>query len=177
MSDKITQIIEKTVKAAIKELKNSGMIKDQKTPYQKTEMLLYNYRSLQDNIIQKELQIKTIQEEGVPKRSASITSYSPGGSIEVKDEMEKAEDMIQAIQGSIRYTTKYLNLIGESLSNLQNDPYYEIIPMTYFERLTREDIAEFFQCDVGTVSRNKSRLINKLQIQLFSDEFIYQIFN
>lgn len=49
--------------------------------------------------------------------------------------------------------------------------------MKYFEGKTREEIAEHFDVDVSTISRNKNRLINLLQIRLFSDEVIYQIFS
>ncbi len=95
----------------------------------------------------------------------------------MKSEAEKAEEMIYAIEQSIQVTCKFINVIDAALDSLKGDSYYEIIPMKYFEGKTREDIAGFFDCDVKTVSRNKNRLINKLQIRLFSDEFIYQIFN
>jgi hypothetical protein len=173
----IDEIIEKTVKSAIIELKKHHMIKDQQTPYQKAETLLYNYRAIQETIIEKHLQIETIKTEGVPQKSCSISSFTSGGSFEVKAESEKAEDMIKAIENSIRITTKFMNILEAALISLHEDPYYEIISMIYFEKMTREDVADFFQCDVKTVTRNKSRLINILQIKLFSDEFIYQIFN
>lgn len=180
MSDisNVNEIIEKTAQAVVSELKNNGLLKDRKqTPYQKTETLLYNYNDFKEAVEDKYKQIETIQEEGVPKKSASITSFSGEQVTYVKSEAEKAEEMIYAIEQSIQVTCKFINVIDAALDSLSNDPYFEIIPMKYFEGKTREDIAGFFDCDVKTVSRNKNRLINKLQIRLFSDEFIYQIFN
>jgi len=174
----VNEIIEKTAQAVVSELKNNGLLKDRKqTPYQKTETLLYNYNDFKEAVEDKYKQIETIQEEGVPKKSASITSFSGEQVTYVKSEAEKAEEMIYAIEQSIQVTCKFINVIDAALDSLSNDPYFEIIPMKYFEGKTREDIAGFFDCDVKTVSRNKNRLINKLQIRLFSDEFIYQIFN
>lgn len=178
MLSNVNEIIEKTAQAVVSELKNNGLLKDRKqTPYQKTETLLYNYNDFKEVVEDKYKQIETIQEEGVPKKSASITSFSGEQVTYVKSEAEKAEEMIYAIEQSIQVTCKFINVIDAALDSLSNDPYFEIIPMKYFEGKTREDIAGFFDCDVKTVSRNKNRLINKLQIRLFSNEFIYQIFS
>jgi len=174
----VNEIIEKTAQAVVSELKNNGLLKDRKqTPYQKTETLLYNYNDFKEAVENKYKQIETIQEEGVPKKSASITSFSGEHVTYVKSDAEKAEEMIYAIEQSIRVTCKFINIIDAVLDSLKDDSYYEIIPMKYFERKTREEIAEHFDVDVKTISRNKNRLINKLQIRLFSDEFIYQIFS
>ena len=174
----VNVIIQQTAQAVVSELKKQGMLKENRqSPFQKTETLLYNYKAIQETIKEKYLQIETIKIEGTPQKSCSISSFTSGGSFEVKPESEKAEDMIKAIENSIRITTKFMNILEAALIGLHADPYYEIIPMIYFEKMTREDVADFFQCDVKTVTRNKSRLINILQIKLFSDEFIYQLFN
>lgn len=178
MLNNVNEIIEKTAQAVVSELKSNGLLKDRKqTPFQKTEILLYNYNDFKEAVEDKHMQIETIQEEGVPKKSASITSFSGEQVTYAKSEAEKAEEMIYSIEQSIQVTCKFINVIDAALNSLKGDLYYEIIPMKYFEGKTREDIASFFDCDVKTISRNKNRLINKLQIRLFSDEFIYQIFN
>lgn len=170
-------VIQQAVREVVSELKRNNMIKENKqTPFQKTETLLYNYHNFKQVIEDKYNQIKMIQEDGVPKKSSSITSFTEGN-FEVKCEMEKCEDMIHAITQSIKSTENFIKLIDDALNGISDDPYYNIIPMKYFTGCTREDIAEHFDVDVKTVSRNKNRLINLLQIRLFSDEFIYQIFN
>lgn len=74
------------------------------------------------------------------------------------------------------YTVKLVKEIEAALEEITDDLYYDIIPMYYFEGKTREDVAEYFDTTVTTISRNKSRLINKLKVRLFSDDFIYELF-
>lgn len=171
-------LISKTAREVVSELKKSNMLKENKqTPFQKTETLLYNYNNFKQLIEDKYNQIKMIQEDGVPKKSSSITSFSDAGNFEVKCEMEKCEDMIHAISQSIKSTENFIKLIDDALNGISDDPYYDIIPMRYFASMRNESIADYYNVDVRTISRNKNRLINLLQIRLFSDEFIYQIFN
>lgn len=74
------------------------------------------------------------------------------------------------------YTIKVVERMNEALEEIRSDLYYQIIPMYYFEDKTREEVAEYFDTTVTTISRNKTRLINRLKIKLFSDDFIYELF-
>ena len=74
------------------------------------------------------------------------------------------------------YTQKIVNRINAALHEIRNDIYYDIIPLVYFQGETREAVAEHFNTTVTTISRNKNRLINKLKVQLFSDDVIYELF-
>lgn len=74
------------------------------------------------------------------------------------------------------YTIKLVKKMTEALKTIENDIYYDIIPMYYFQKETRENIAEHFNTTVTTISRNKTRLINQLKVKLFSDDFIYELF-
>ena len=74
------------------------------------------------------------------------------------------------------YTEKLVKKIDAALDDIKSDPYYELVPMIYFEGSTREDCAEYFDTTVTTVSRNKVRLVNILKIRLFSDDVIYELF-
>ena len=73
-------------------------------------------------------------------------------------------------------TKKLLNIIESALETIEHDQYYSIIEMFYFERRTRSEIAEFYDVDEKTISRNKKRLINDLKIILFSDNTIEELF-
>lgn len=44
------------------------------------------------------------------------------------------------------------------LTKLSGDPYFKILPMFYGYRYTIESIAEAFDVEVSTVTRNKKRL-------------------
>ena len=74
------------------------------------------------------------------------------------------------------YTVKLVKQIEEALEEIRDDPYYDIIPMYYFEGETRENIALTLETTVRTVARNKRRLIDYLKVKLFSDSCIYEIF-
>ena len=74
------------------------------------------------------------------------------------------------------YTMKLVKQIEEALEEIREDPYYDIIPMYYFEDETRENIALTLETTVRTVARNKRRLIDYLKVKLFSDSCIYEIF-
>lgn len=174
----IEQTAQVTAQAVVSELKRQGLMKDNKqTPFQKTEILLYNYNNFQEAIKDKYLQIETIQAVGIPKKSSSISSFSSQPTYEIKSDADKAEEKIECIEQSIQTTKNFIKVIDAAIDVLKDDPYFDIIRMKYFEGQTREEIAEYFEVDVSTISRNKNRLINMLQIRLFSDEVIYQIFS
>lgn len=93
---------------------------------------------------------------------------------------EKALRLYRSIQSGHSengISDKFVELIDEALKTLENDMYYDIIPMTYFEGMTREQVAEYFDTTVTTISRHKVRLINKITPILFSDETIIELFS
>lgn len=77
--------------------------------------------------------------------------------------------------GTIK-TQKLINIINRALKTIEDDEYYSIIEMIYFEHKSREDVAEFYDKEVKTISRNKKRLINELKMVIFSDESIQELF-
>lgn len=167
-----------TAKEVVSELRKQGLLKNNRqSPFQKTETLLYNYNNFKAAINDKYEQIEAIKCEGLPQKSKSITSFSGSASFEVKSESDKANEKIESIEQSIQVTKNFIKVIDAAIDVLRDDPYFEIIPMKYFDCKSREDIAAFYDVDASTISRHKNRLVNLLQIRLFSDEVIYQIFS
>ena len=74
------------------------------------------------------------------------------------------------------YTQKLVAKIDDALQSIEDDIYYDVIPLIYFEDETRENVADHFRTTVTTISRNKVRLVNKLKVILFSDDVIYELF-
>lgn len=74
------------------------------------------------------------------------------------------------------YAKKIVEKIDTALERISEDKYYDIIPFYYFEKESRESIAEYYDTTVTTVSRNKTRLLNVLKGYLFSDDVIYELF-
>lgn len=97
-----------------------------------------------------------------------------------KTAYEKTEELLRnynAFKKSDQpYTIKLVKKINDALDMITDDMYYDVIVMYYFEKKTREEIAEQYDTTVTTISRNKTRLINKLKPILFSDDVIYELF-
>lgn len=174
----IDHTVNRAVTEAVTELKRQNLMSEGKqSPFQKTETLLFNYNNFVAVIKEKENQIEELRQFGLRQKSTSITSFSGGtGMIEVKSDAEKVEEKIEMIEFSINTTRNFIRIIDDAIAALQTDPYFDIIQMRYMDGHSREEIAEHFDCDVKTVTRNKNRLINLLQIRLFSDQVIQQIF-
>ena len=182
MNGELLTVIDCTVKKAVEEAvvelkRNNLVVEGKQSPFQKTETLLFNCNNFRAVIKDKEEQIAELKQFGMRKRSTSITSFSGNvGLIETKTDAEKVEEKIEMIEFSITTTRSFIRIIDDAIECLKGDPYYDLIRLRYFEGYSQEEIAEHFDCDVRTIRRNKNRLINLLQIRLFSDEVIRQIF-
>lgn len=160
------------------ELKQHRLIKPNKdNAFQKTEKLLYNYIQFKKVIEKKQEQIKTIEAEGLAKRSKSLVKLNKNKSYDTSTDDEKAEAKIKEIQASIEKLEGYIRYIDDALDKISNDPYFDLIRLKYFEGLTHEDISYELDCDPTTVARNKNRLINILKIYLFPDDSILEFFD
>lgn len=97
-----------------------------------------------------------------------------------KSAYQKTEELLRNYEDFKKsdqpYAQKLVKRIDAALYDIKSDIYYDIIPLYYFDENTREFVAEYFNTTVTTVSRNKTRLINKLKVKLFSDEVIYELF-
>lgn len=177
VQEKVTELVQqKTVDLMFKQLKKHKMLKDNKqTAFQKTESLLYNYPKFQGVLKNKLEDIEMIENEGVSKRSKSFVQWSSGNNFDNSNEYEKSLNAIEKIRASIIQIESYIYQIDTALNSINDDPYYEIIHMKYFESKSREQIAEYFDVDVRTIDRNKNRLVNLLQIRLFSDEYLEEL--
>lgn len=50
------------------------------------------------------------------------------------------------------------SVIREAIKKTENDPYYKIIPLYFDYKYTIEQIAEVFDVEISTITRNKKRL-------------------
>ena len=165
--------------AVVKALESKGVIgtpqpkpKSDKTAYQKTEQLLFNYIGFKRIITERQQEIIDLRTYGVPGKSGSIVQYSPkSGSVHgtVLPE-ESVEAAVRTVEASVQGTVQAVALIDKCMAALKGDPYYEILEMRYFEGRTLEDIGVYFGCDHTTISRNKSRLVRELSMRLFPDD-------
>lgn len=174
---RVSAMINDAVSRTVVELKKQNLLKSSQSPFQKTEQLLYNYNHFKSAITDKLAQIEELQIVGVPKQSKSITSYGGTGAIfDVDIEEHKRDERLGVLRANMEVTERFISVIDNALCKIQDDDYFPIIRMKYFENFTREEIAEKLNCDVSTITRNKNRLIGVLKVILFSDEVLTEIF-
>lgn len=181
MNDKkIEQIIDttvgKTVRTTIIELKREKLIRTGRTPYQKTEALLHNYNELKNLIKEKNEEIKHLKEYGLDKKSKDITTFNKA-IVMNSNESEVLESRIEELEKSIALTKHCIKTINNALKKIRDDKYYNVIPKVYFEKTAVIKLAEEFDCDEKTIYRNKQKLVNKLKLQLFTDETMLELMN
>lgn len=177
MNDLIKQVAEEAAKETVIQLKKQGMLKDnRKTPFQKVEALLYNYNNFRKVLQEKEEEIKLLEREPIEAKSNSISGFLTQQRYDNRNEAEKKEDEILKIRDSVRVTRNLIATLEKALDKIKENPYYDIIQMKYFEGKSNEEMAAVFEKNEKTITRNKNKLIETLQVYLFSDECIEEIF-
>lgn len=151
--------------------------KVEKTAYQKTEQLLYNYNGFMKIIKERELEIETLRKYGVPQKSLSIVEYTPHGSgvRGLCTDEEAVEAAVANVQASVQSTVQAIALIDKCMASLADDPYYDILEMRYFDGRTQDDIAAYYGVSQVSISKNKKRLVTELSIRLFPDQSIQEM--
>lgn len=146
---------------------------EKKSAYQKTEQLLYNYNGFKRIIKERELEIEEVLKYGVPQNNSVKEYVSKGGMpCGIRLEEEIVEAAVHNIEKTMARTLDAIRLIDKGMESLKNDPYYSILPMTYFEGRTQEDIADHIGCSQVSISKNKNRLVKALSLRLFPNQVI-----
>ena len=94
---------------------------------------------------------------------------------------QKTEDLLYSYNYFILadkvFTKKVVAQIEVALNAIQDDPFYRIIPLFYFKRMTLEAISLELNIHFRTVKNQKKQLLRKLAAILFSDDVINAIYN
>lgn len=70
---------------------------------------------------------------------------------------------------------KIVERVEAALKLIDNDPYRDIIPMTYFKRMSREEVAYYLNASPTTVTRNRRRLIDEMKSIIVSEDTILEL--
>ncbi len=117
----------------------------------------------------------TVNETVAKMKMAGLTKDNRKTAIEKLEELLRNYPTFKAVEGK-EVTSKLVTKVDEAMKSIEGDPSYDVIRMFYFEGQTRESIALDYGCTETTISRNKTRLLNKLKAILFSDEVIFELF-
>jgi hypothetical protein len=172
------EIVAQAVVKALDGKSVSANPKPDKTAYQKCEQLLYNYNGFKRIVDECSQEIKDIKLYGVPQKSAMSGGERVQSSRNVQGIVlpeESVEQAVRNVQESVRGTVQAIALIDKCMNSLRNDPYYDVLPMRYFEGRTLEDIGVCLGYDHSTISRNKNRLVKELSMRLFPDEVVSEM--
>ena len=172
ISPEVLKIIKKSVDEAVKKAAeaiiqaNKELDASQRNYFKETERLLYNYPALKLKLAQDEEDLAN----GLvhPKeRSKDIVCVSKGSGYGPHDPLSQAERYIAERKASMERTKREIQRIERALETVQDDEYYDIIPMKYWDLVQPAQIAERLHCDERTCRRHKNRLVNKLKVVLF----------
>lgn len=155
----------------------SANTKPEKTAYQRTEQLLYNYNGFKKILDDRKKEIEELRKYGVPSKCGGVTDFVQKGGLPqgIVLPEESVEAAVHTVQESVQGIVDAIALVDKCMSSLRNDPYYDVLPMRYFEGRTLEDIGVALGKDTATISRNRVRLVKELSMRLFPDQYINEI--
>jgi len=171
ISPEVIKIIRKSVDEAVKKAAeaiiraNKEFDAAQRNYFKETERLLYSLPALRLKVAQDEEDLKN----GLvlpPEKSRDIVKPSRGG-YRMHDPEAKEERYIADRMESMERTKREIQRIERALETIQDDEYYDIIPLKYWDGMSPAQIAEALHCDERTFYRQKNRLVNKLKVVLF----------
>lgn len=162
----------------LEELKNKKLLKNPKSSYKSTEKILYSLNVLPEAIKLIDEEVKKLEEEAkgiaIPTAKSNSLILNERNNTYVYGD-ETLETRISELKQISVKAKSQIRLVKSALKKIENDKYYDIIPMYYFEEKTIEEIAEECEWAVGTVSKHKKRLMNDLKVYVFPDTFIEEL--
>lgn len=172
------EIKNEIVKKVLEELKNKKLLKNPKSSYKSTEKILYSLNVLPEAIKLIDEEVKKLEEEtkgiAIPTAKSNSLILNERNNTYVYGD-ETLETRISELKQISVKAKSQIRLVKSALKKIENDKYYDIIPMYYFEEKTIEEIAEECEWAVGTVSKHKKRLMNDLKVYVFPDTFIEEL--
>lgn len=166
------------VKRVLEELKSKKLLKNPKSSYKSTEKILYSLNVLPEAIKLIDDEVKQLEKEmedipKAPAKSNTLVLNERDATYIYGD--ETLETRISELKQISVKAKSQVRLVKSALKKIENDKWYDIIPMYYFDRNTIESIAEELDCSVSTISDNKKRLMNKLKVYIFPDVFMEEM--
>lgn len=166
------------VRRVLEELKNKKLLKNPKSSYKSTEKILYSLKVLPEAVRLIDKEIESLKEEAkgisIPTaKSNTLVLNEKDGTYVYGDEI--LETRISELEQISVKTKSQIRLVNNALKKIEDNEYYDIISMYYFEGMTIEEIAEELGCATGTISTNKKKLIDKLKVYIFPDTFMNEL--
>jgi len=171
ISPEIVNIIRKSVDEAVKKSvdaiirANKEFDASQRNYFKETERLLYSLPALRLKVAQDEEDLRNGLVSS-PEKSRDVVRSSTSGYRQYDPEARE-ERYIAERKEIMERTKKEIARIERALEIIQDDEYYDIIPLKYWDLVQPAQIAEALHVDERTYRRHKNRLVNKLKVVLF----------
>ncbi len=166
------------VKRILEELKSKNLLNTPKSSFKSTEKVLFSYNVLPEALKLINEEIKNLQEESIKivkpvTKSNTLILNDKYGTYVYGD--ETLDTRISELKQIAAKTKSQIRMIKSALRQIEEDNYYNIIPLYYFEEKTIEEVAEEMDCSIGAISKHKKRLINLLKVYIFPDTFMNEL--
>ncbi len=166
------------VKKILEELKSKNLLNTPKSSFKSTEKVLFSYNVLPEALKLINEEIKNLQEESIKivkpvTKSNTLILNDKYGTYVYGD--ETLDTRISELKQIAAKTKSQIRMIKSALRQIEEDNYYNIIPLYYFEEKTIEEVAEEMECSIGAISKHKKRLINLLKVYIFPDTFMNEL--
>ncbi len=136
--------------------------------YRATEKRLYRLPALRERVEDDQEDLLALEsgemEVLAPRPALLEASHSPGPR---RSPQELRQDQLAILRGRLAANERELKRMNAALAYIENDPYYKVIEMKYFQGMREADIAESMLCDPTTIRRNRARLIKRLALRLY----------
>lgn len=152
-------------KIIIEEIENYN--KDQHSIKAKdVKILLYNYNKYQNKIKIFRKELEDLEQNLIIKKG-KVEDIKVQQSMIFKSELEKVEEQKEKLELKINKLIYITTKICDALSVIQDEPYYDIIVMKYFNRSSTKEICSSLYISESTFNRYHNKLIKELKSILF----------
>lgn len=166
------------VNKVLNDLKTKKLISTCKNSFKSTEKILYSFEALpealkliNEEISKLEIDYKKLRPTNIKTNTIILNeeyqTYVYGN--------ESLETRISELKQIAIKTKSQIRIVNQALKKIEDDKYYKIIPLYYFDGLTQEMVAEKLEVSTGTISSNRSRLVNMLKVYIFPDTFMNEL--
>lgn len=130
------------------------------------KILLYNYNKYLRTIPLLYEKLKELEEHPIILNGQS-EDIKVKKSSTFKSDLEKIEDKIENIKLRIERLVYITDKIKHGISIIQDDEYFTLIDMKYFQNMSNKDVCNALFISDSTLNRHHHRLINELKSILF----------
>ena len=179
----VSALIDEAISKLMVELRRERMLSGGNvvggmSAFKKTEQLLYAYPKFGEIIKMKREKRQELVEYGVRGKSKSIVVWNPKTNVHQTDnvlESDAVQEAVDTLERDIKRLEYSIAEVDNALEKVENDPYYDVIRLKYFEGMVNEAIADELNKDASTITRNKNRLVSSLSTYLFPTDKLDEI--